>query len=144
MKRLFVVISIKKIVIVLCVKKHMHYSVWIFLTKGVFVVNFRKNSSAAGVCGTDVTPGQKGAVKRLIKKKKKFTGLETGLFLFGQSVMLTQTTYFFQVNDLDLENQTNMQLLINIARLRSFYASLLELLRWIHCDRRTFSIEMKH
>jgi hypothetical protein len=32
----------------------MHYSVLIFLTKGVFVVNFPKNSSAVGVCGTSL------------------------------------------------------------------------------------------
>jgi hypothetical protein len=40
-------------------KKHMHYSVWIFLTKGVFVVNFCKNSSATGVCGTSLL-GRRG------------------------------------------------------------------------------------
>jgi hypothetical protein len=61
MKRLFIVISIKKIVIVLVCKKHMHYSVWIFLTKGDFVVDFRKNS-AAGVCGTSLL-GRRGGEK---------------------------------------------------------------------------------
>jgi hypothetical protein len=34
---------------VVCKKHYMHYSVQIFLTKGVFVLNFRKYSSAAGM-----------------------------------------------------------------------------------------------
>jgi hypothetical protein len=62
MKRLFVVVSIKKIVIVLCAKKQLRYSVRILITKGVFVVNFRKNSSAKGVCGTSLL-GRRGVEK---------------------------------------------------------------------------------
>jgi hypothetical protein len=62
MKCLFVVISIKKIVIVLYAKKQMHYSVRIFLMKEVFVVNFCKNSSAAGVCRTSLL-GRRGGEK---------------------------------------------------------------------------------
>jgi hypothetical protein len=42
----------------------MHYSVWIFLTKEVFVLNFRKNSSAAGCVGRH--SWAEGAVKRLL------------------------------------------------------------------------------
>jgi hypothetical protein len=65
MKRLFVVISIKKIVISVVCKKHMHYSVRILLTKGLFVVNFRKNSLAAGVCGTSLLGRKGGEIEKV-------------------------------------------------------------------------------
>jgi hypothetical protein len=42
----------------------MRYSVRILLTKGVFVVNFRKNSSAAGGGGGRHS-WEEGALKRL-------------------------------------------------------------------------------
>jgi hypothetical protein len=57
---------------VLCAKKHMRYSVRILLTKGVFVVNFRKNSLAAGVCGTPLLD-RRGVEKVKVRNEHIFT-----------------------------------------------------------------------